>query len=395
MLWIFLNTLLFLGAGSAVAYLGIFAAAARWGSRSHRVPRPSSWPRLAVYIPAYKEDAVIVDTARRAAEHDYPGAFEVVVIADSLRPDTMAALDELPVTVVPIDVEESTKGTALNRGLDATPPDKYDAAVVLDADNVMAPGFLEQVAGPLADGARAVQGRRVAKNHDTALARLDGASEAINNQIFRRGHRALGLSAALIGSAMALEMKLFRRLMAAIDTPDGFDKDLELRLLREGIRIAYAPDAVVYDEKVRADAVFVEQRRRWIGAQARYLRRHVLGGLRALVRGGPFDYVDKVAQMLLPPRALLVASLPLFTLGNLLAGAVGWAGAWAGLSGLLAASLIAAVPADRDDLSVGSLFHAVPRGVWLGLRAVLRSREKLAPNTSTPHRASQASTPSA
>ena len=394
MLWTLLNSLLFLGAGSAVAYLVLFAAAARWGAGPNRSPRPSSWPRLVVYVPAYEEDAVIVDTARRAAEHDYPGAFEVVVIADSLRPDTMAALDELPTTVVPIDVEESTKGTALNRGLDATPSDKYDAAVVLDADNVMAPGFLRQVARSVADGTRVVQGRRVAKNHDTALARLDGASEAINNQIFRRGHRALGLSAALIGSGMALEMDLFRRFMGAIDTPDGFDKELELRLLRAGTRIEYAPDAVVYDEKVRADAVFVDQRRRWIGAQARYLRQHFAEGLRALVQGGPLDYVDKVAQMLLPPRALLLAILPALAVANAAVGSIGWAGAWVGGTVLLAAGLVAAVPADRDDLSVASLLSALPRGVWLGLRALLRSREGLAPNTTTPHHTSQASAPS-
>jgi hypothetical protein len=73
---------------------------------------------------------------------------------------------------------------------------------------------------------------------------------------------------------------------------------------------------------------------------------------------------------------------------------MGWAGAWAGLAALLAAGLVAAVPADRDDLSVSSLLYALPRGVWLGLRALLRSREELAPNTTTPHHASQASAPS-
>jgi cellulose synthase/poly-beta-1,6-N-acetylglucosamine synthase-like glycosyltransferase len=265
---------------------------------------------------------------------------------------------------------------------------------VLDADNVMAPGFLEQVARSVADGACVVQGRRVAKNHDTALARLDGVSEAINNEIFRRGHRALGLSAALIGSGMVLEMDLLRRLMAAIDTPDGFDKDIELRLLRAGIRIEYAPDAVVYDEKVRADAVFVEQRRRWIGAQARYLRRHFAEGLRVLAQGGPLDYVDKVVQMLLPPRALLLAMLPALAVANAAVGSVGWAGTWAGLTALLAAGLVVAVPADREDLSGSSLFYALPRGVWLGLRAFFRSREELTPNTTTPHHASEVSAPS-
>lgn len=394
MLWTLLNTLLFLGAGSAVVYLVLFAAAARWGSRPDVPPRPASWPRLAVYIPAYKEDAVIVDTARRAATHEYPGVFTVFVIADTLRPDTMAALDALPVTVVPLDVEESTKVKGLRHGIDATPEAAYDAAVVLDADNVMAPGFLEQVARSVADGARVVQGRRVAKNHDTALARLDGVSEAINNEIFRRGHRALGLSAALIGSGMVLEMDLLRRLMAAIDTPDGFDKDIELRLLRAGIRIEYAPGAVVYDEKVRADAVFVEQRRRWIGAQAQYLRQHLAEGLRVLAQGGPLDYVDKVVQMLLPPRALLLAMVPALAGANAATGSMGWAGAWAGLAALLAAGLVAAIPADRDDLSPASLLSALPRGVWLGLRAFFRSREELTPNTTTPHHASEVSAPS-
>jgi hypothetical protein len=182
--------------------------------------------------------------------------------------------------------------------------------------------------------------------------------------------------------------------MGAIDTPDGFDKELELRLLRAGTRIEYAPDAVVYDEKVRADAVFVDQRRRWIGAQARYLRRHFAEGLRALARGGPLDYVDKVAQMLLPPRALLLAMLPALAVANAAVGSIGWAGAWAGGAALLAAGLVAAVPADRDDLSVASLLSALPRGVWLGLCAFFRSREELTPNTTTPHHASQASAPS-
>jgi hypothetical protein len=100
-------------------------------------------------------------------------------------------------------------------------------------------------------------------------------------------------------------------------------------------------------------------------------------------------------QMLLPPRAFLIAMPPSLAVANAVVGSVNWAGAWMGLAVLLAAGLIAAVPTDRDDLSVPSLLSAMPRGVWLGLRALFRSREGLTPNTSTPHHASQAAPPSA
>ena len=82
----------------------------------------------------------------------------------------------------------------------------------------------------------------MAKNLDTPLARLDALSEAVNNHVFRRGHAALGLSAALIGSGMAFDYALFAELMAQAEAVGGFDKELELTLTRRGIRIAYAPE---------------------------------------------------------------------------------------------------------------------------------------------------------
>jgi hypothetical protein len=49
----------------------------------------------------------------------------------------------------------------------------------------------------------AVQGHRTAKNTNNSWAILDAISEEINNNIFRKGHRVLGLSSAIIGSGMA------------------------------------------------------------------------------------------------------------------------------------------------------------------------------------------------
>ena len=83
--------------------------------------------------------------------------------------------------------------------------------MVLDADNLMETSFISKVNNAFNKGYMAVQGHRVAKNINTRFAILDAVSEEVNNMIFRKGHRVVGLSAALIGSGMAMEYAYFKR----------------------------------------------------------------------------------------------------------------------------------------------------------------------------------------
>jgi cellulose synthase/poly-beta-1,6-N-acetylglucosamine synthase-like glycosyltransferase len=385
--------LLFVPLAATVAYVLLFALAGRHAT-TPTFPTPARWPRLAVYIPAYKEDAVIVDTVRQATAHEYPGSFDVVVIADSMQPSTLDALRALPVRVVEVDFEASTKAKALNAALDKTAGTGYDGAVVLDADNVMAPGFLVEVGKALASGVSVVQGRRVAKNHEPGIATLDGISEAINNTIFRRGHQALGLSAALIGSGMAFDDVLFRTVMPTVEAVGGFDKELELRLLRAGYTIAYLDEARVYDEKVRAGDTFVKQRRRWIAAQVHYVRYALPDALWRLVTRGTVDYADKALQMLLPPRAVLIGLLPLLGSGYFVLGYAGWALAYMGLTAALFIALVLALPTDRPDLRLGPAIGHLPHGVFLMMAALIRSPGGNRTFLHTPHGPSNKDAPS-
>ena len=96
--------------------------------------------KMAVLIPGYKEDAVILDVARKALQQDYPPSlYDVVVIADSFQKDTLERLSHLPIKVIEVSFEKSTKSKALNKAM-ANLSDSYDVAVVLDADNIMAKG---------------------------------------------------------------------------------------------------------------------------------------------------------------------------------------------------------------------------------------------------------------
>ena len=92
---------------------------------------------MAVLIPAYKEDQVITGVAASALKQNYPAdKFDVVVIADSLKNETLAKLRAMPIKVVEVFFEKSTKVKALNEAM-AVIGDDYDCAVILDADNLM------------------------------------------------------------------------------------------------------------------------------------------------------------------------------------------------------------------------------------------------------------------
>src|ERR1044072_508998 len=75
----------------------------------------STGRRFAVFIPAYKEDGVIVDVAQRALQQTYPkDLYTVVIIADSLMDETIVRLQQLPIRVVKVSFESSTKVKSLN-----------------------------------------------------------------------------------------------------------------------------------------------------------------------------------------------------------------------------------------------------------------------------------------
>lgn len=329
-------------------YALVFSIAGLW-SRKQTIVNAQNlqlpFKRMAVLLPAYKEDAVIVDSAKRALAQAYPQqCCEVVVIADSLQPGTLQQLRALPVRVIEVSFDVSTKAKALNRALEQL--EGFDVAVVLDADNVMAPRFLHLVNIAFNQGWRAVQGHRVAKNKNTSVAILDAVSEEIQNHILRKGHRSLGLSSALIGSGMAFDFRLFRNLMSQIHTTGGFDKELEMRLLKQRIKINYLEKAVCYDEKVQNLNVLEKQRSRWIAAQVKYVRPYLTTAFGQLMKGN-IDYFDKFIQVITPPRMLLIG---LMGFGLLLAILLHSVGLLLLLSGQLLVLAIAYYIATPEDL---------------------------------------------
>jgi cellulose synthase/poly-beta-1,6-N-acetylglucosamine synthase-like glycosyltransferase len=306
--------LLFAYFGFAALYIFIFAFAGLF-NRKKSEPIVNKLRKFAVLIPGYKEDAVILEVAQKALNQSYSNTlYRVVVIADSFEEKTLTKLKRLPIDVIEVSFEKSTKSKALNAAM-AQIGDGYDVALILDADNIMETDFIQKMNAAFDQGYKVVQGHRIAKNTNTSFAILDAISEEVNNHIFRKGHRALGLSSALIGSGMAFDYRFFKSTMANINAIGGFDKELELTLLRDGETIEYLHDALVLDEKVQKAAVFANQRKRWLSAQFVYFKRFFWSGVKSLFLKGNLDFFDKVYQMIAPPRVLLAGLVTLLFLG--------------------------------------------------------------------------------
>ena len=112
---------------------------------------------MAVLIPGYKEDAVIIEVAREALKQNYPSnEFDVVIIADSFRSETLKELAKLPIRLIEVSFDVSTKSKALNKAMEEL-GDNYEIAVVLDADNIMAVDFLTRINQAFENGFMVVQ----------------------------------------------------------------------------------------------------------------------------------------------------------------------------------------------------------------------------------------------
>lgn len=368
-----------------VAYQLCFAILGRFYQQMP-LTLPSSASRIVVLIPGYKEDAVIISTAQQALNQRYPKEkYEVIIIADSFKPETLAALAKLPIRVEEVSFEQSTKSKAINTVLNRLPEDAYDLLVILDADNVMATDFLERMVVLYEQGNRAMQGQRAAKNLDTPMAVLDGASEAINNHILCKGHRQLGLSARLAGSAMAFDYQLFRAVMPEVDAVGGFDKELELRLTQKGVRIAYDDAAIVYDEKVRKSKDFSRQRSRWIAAQFQYAQLFFPKALLGFFRTGNIDFLNKATQMLLPPRLITPGVLALGAVLHILLGAWYWAVLWSIVFVANILSFLLAMPAFVWEAKHRKALWQLPMAFVAALGSLLKLGQARRHFINTPH----------
>ena len=313
--------------------------------------------RFLILFPAYHEDNVIINTIDKFFYQEYPAQdFRVVVISDHMTDDTNCQLRSFPVTLLTPVFDKSSKAKALQYAISMTDGD-YDNVVVLDADNVVQPDFLKKLNILCNAGYDAIQCHRCAKNSSGDVAMLDGASEEINNTIFRKAHNRLGLSSALIGSGMCFDYELFRKNVFRLSTA-GEDREMEALLLSQDVFIKYAAEIHVFDEKVSSGDNFQRQRMRWMTAQVQSLLRQ-LPQLPNAVMHGNLNFIDKTIQHALIPRSMLIVLIAAVAIVMTVVAPM-WCAKWWILLLALALALFIALPSQLRSRSLFGKILSVP-----------------------------------
>jgi cellulose synthase/poly-beta-1,6-N-acetylglucosamine synthase-like glycosyltransferase len=316
-------------------------------------PRAAALRRFAVLVPAHDEERVIERLlASLRAQRYAADRFSMFVVADNCT-DATAAIARAGGAIVHerIDLASRAKGHALRWLLErvrAAGP--WDAYVVFDADSVASPDFLAQMDARLEAGSHAVQAHYAVLNAAASpVAALREAALASLHYLRPLGRSALGLSCGLKGNGMCFEAATLDRMGW---TSAGLAEDVELHhtLVRAGVRVDFAPEALVRADMPATLDEAQSQNLRWEAGRLSAARHDVLPLLRqGLVERDPVQ-VDAAVEQLIPPLSV----------------AIGVSGACAAIAAVVGAPLAAGL---AGFATVGLAAHVVAGLIAVGAPA--------------------------
>jgi cellulose synthase/poly-beta-1,6-N-acetylglucosamine synthase-like glycosyltransferase len=289
---------------SIAGYLGVLALVG--ARRSEQSPAAGQATRFAILVPAHDEALVIADALRSFHDLDYPrGNYDVHVVADNCSDETAAIVRSHGWHAHERDdLEDPGKGPALNWLFDRIDPEiDVDVVVVVDADTVLDPGFLDAMDAVFAKGAQVAQGfYSVRDPAHSASAGIRYAALASRHHLRPLGRTRLGASCGLYGNGMAFHREILGRRRWSGHLVEDAEFQLEL-LLRDGICITYVPQARLEAEMPHTLDASTSQNERWERGRIELVSQYLPELLAHLVRGRSrrLATADAAIDLVVPP----------------------------------------------------------------------------------------------
>ncbi|HTZ74903.1 MAG TPA: glycosyltransferase [Candidatus Aquilonibacter sp.] len=220
-------------------------------------------PSVTVLIPAYNEEAVIVDTIRAALASGYP-QLQVLVVDDGSA-DHTAELVRKNFSRDPrvhlLTQENHGKPAALNHGLAVA---TGEIIVSIDADTIVDSEAIPRLVRHFADpNVGAVAGNVKVMNRNSWITRWQALEYITSQNLEKRAFDLLNCIPVVPGAAGAWRAELLRESGGFSGDTVAEDTDLTLTIRRNGWKILYDEEAIGRTEVPDTVEALIRQRFRW------------------------------------------------------------------------------------------------------------------------------------
>ena len=224
---------------------------------------PEYKPQVTVLIPAYNEEAAVVQTIKAALACDYP-KLEILVMDDGSTdqtPDLVRANFGNDPRVRMISQPNRGKPAALNHGLEEA---TGEVIISIDGDTIVDPEAIPRLVRHFADPkVGAVAGNVKVINRNRWLTRWQALEYITSQNLEKRAFDLLNCIPVVPGAVGAWRTSVLRDHHGFSGDTVAEDTDLTLTIRREGWKILYDEDAIGRTEVPETVEAFIRQRFRW------------------------------------------------------------------------------------------------------------------------------------
>ena len=184
----------------------------------------------------------------------------------------------------------------LTEAIAALNENDFDGVVVLGETTRIESTFLEEINRAFDAGIQAIQLRHITENRSTRKQYFQALNEEIIQALFGKGVTRLGISSALYGADMVLDLKWLKK------NQKSRKSNLERRLVRQGVFVEYMEKVKVYSSDIRIPRYKV-----------RFSK--ALRALPEAILTAHWDYCNKILRWILPSwKTILIIIVLIATL---------------------------------------------------------------------------------
>lgn len=275
--------------------------------KNKKIEDSKNFKKFACIIPARNEEMVIENLIKSLNNQEYPKElYDVFVLINNCTDNTEIVAKKSKAKIIDcINIKTKSKGDVLRYGFDVLKDYNYDAYIIFDADNVVHPKFIKKMNNIINKGYKLAQGCRESKNpSDTWISSSYSLHYMIQNCFVNKARMNINQSSFINGTGFMISKELLDEKGYAYKTMTE-DIELTVKCALEKEKIAFAEEAITYDEQPLSFKESWKQRKRWSVGTIQCLKAYSKQLINDIIKNRNFSALDSILFLMAPFMQLI------------------------------------------------------------------------------------------